>query len=61
MAYQRKTRDVYEIQQDWGYGDGWETVSSCDTRREAIEERKAYRENQPEAPVRIKKVREPIE
>lgn len=59
--YQRKTRDVYVIQQNFGYGDGWEDVSACDTYREAREERRVYRENQPEYPVRIYKVRERIE
>jgi hypothetical protein len=55
MAYVRKTRDEYDIEQHWDQG--WEVVCSENTRREARQRLKEYRENQPEAPVRIKKRR----
>jgi hypothetical protein len=55
MTYVRKTRDEYDIEQHWDQG--WETVCSENTRREARERLKEYRENQPEAPVRIVKRR----
>jgi len=56
--YQRKTRDVYVIQQYTGSQYGWEDVCEEDTRKEAVAQRKCYQENQPEYPVRIKKRRE---
>lgn len=55
MAYTRKTRDEYDIEQNWGQG--WEVVCSEDTASEARQRRKEYRANQPEASVRIKKRR----
>ena len=61
MNYQRKTRDLYVVQQNFGYGDGWEDVSAADTRKEARDDLRAYRENQPEYPARIVKRRERIE
>jgi hypothetical protein len=57
MAYQRKTKDEYEIQQNFGYGDGWESVTTEETWSAAKEQRKCYQENQPEFPVRIVKHR----
>lgn len=55
MAYQRKTEDEFQIHQ---FLDGqWEEVSCCSTRKDAKEEIKEYRANQPEYPVKIKKVR----
>ena len=61
MAYQRKTRDVWNVQQWTGTDYGWEDVCAEDTYREACERRREYRENQPEYPVRIKLQRERIE
>ena len=51
MAYVRKTEDEFEIQGDYGYG--WEMVTTESTWKEAKEQIKCYRENQP-APYRIK-------
>jgi hypothetical protein len=34
MRYTRKTRDTWDVQGD--YGQGWETVTGSDSRREAI-------------------------
>lgn len=40
---QRKTKDEFVIQGN--YGHGWEDLSSYDNRREAVSDLKAYREN----------------
>ena len=56
MAYYRKTRDEYQIHQ-WYQVHGWEEVHAEDTRREALARLREYRENQPEVPVRLVKVR----
>ena len=45
MAYQRKTRDEYQIHGN--YGQGFEEVCAEDTRKEARERLKEYRENEP--------------
>lgn len=52
MAYIRKTHDEYDIEQFW-YG-SWEVVNTELTWRDAKRSRQEYRENQPEAPVRIR-------
>lgn len=54
MAYQRKTRDEYQIHQWFG---GWEEVCCEDTRREALARLKEYRENMPGVSVKIVKRR----
>lgn len=59
MHYIRKTRDVYAVEQNFGYG--WECLSACDTWKEARTEAKWYRQNQPQYPARIVKRRERIE
>lgn len=56
MAYQRKTRDVWEVQ-GFYYGE-WESLTTEETRSEAIAQKKCYDENEREFPHRIKKVRE---
>jgi hypothetical protein len=61
MAYIRKTRDVFDIEQHTGPGYGWEVVSSEETRKEAQRARREYQENQPEYPARIVKRRERLE
>jgi hypothetical protein len=56
--YIRKTQDVYTVQ---GYYFGtWEDETSENTRREAIERLKEYRENMPEYSHRLIKTREKI-
>lgn len=45
--YTRKTRDEYHLQANYGYGHGWESVTVENTRKEAIEQRKCYMENDP--------------
>lgn len=51
MAYQRKTVDEFQVQQ-WT-AQGWEEVTAEDSRRDAREQARCYRENQPEYPVRV--------
>ena len=58
--YIRKTRDYWDIQQYTGPQYGWETVDCLESLNSARIDLKAYRENQPEYPARIKKGREPI-
>jgi hypothetical protein len=53
---------MYDVQADYGYGHGWETVTCEVTRKEARERLKEYRANDPMAfALRIKKYRERIE
>lgn len=64
MAYVRKTRDEWDIEQQTGSADhrgGWEIVSSEPTRRDAHRAVREYRENQPELAVRSVKRRVRIE
>lgn len=59
MAYQRKTRDEYIIQGN--YGAGYEDVTAEDTRQEARERLKEYRQNEPQYAHRMIKRRIRIE
>ena len=59
MVYTRKTEDVYDLMYDYGYGDGLERICSCSTYKEALEDRKAYIENEGIRP-KIVKHRVPI-
>ena len=43
MAYQRKTRDRWDIETNYGYG--WEVENSEYTRKDAKRSLKEYREN----------------
>ena len=61
MAYTRKTRDFWAVQQYTGRPHGWEDVSAAATYMEACETWKDYRANQPAYPVRIKLRREKID
>lgn len=56
MAYQRKTKDVWEVQ-GFYYGE-WECLTTEETRSEAIAQKKCYDENERGFPHRIKQVRE---
>jgi len=58
MTYIRKTQDEYEIQQYYS-GYGWECITTEMNRKAAVMQRKCYRDNQPEIPVRIKMKRVP--
>lgn len=59
MTYQRKTKDEFQIHQC--YSGQWEDVCSEDTRKEAKERLKEYRDNMPEYAARIVKVRVKLE
>lgn len=59
MAYQRKTRDEFVVEQKTEQG--WEVVTAEETRREAINQVKCYRRNQPKYPVRYRCHRVKIE
>ena len=60
MAYKRITKDTWEIQVDYGYGDGFEFVAGYDTRKEARLEKMNYVANTPQYPSRVKMVRSKI-
>lgn len=55
MAYTRKTKDVYVLLSNYGYG--WEEELEEETREEAKEQLKTYKENCPNAQYRLKKKR----
>lgn len=57
----RKTKDEYEIQGDYGYGHGWEKVTTEETWSAAKEQLRTYRENEPGVPFKIVPKRVPIE
>ena len=61
MAYQRKTRDRWDIETNYGYGDGWEVECSEYSLKDAKMNYRLYRENCPELAVRLRKRRERIE
>lgn len=58
MAYQRKTRDEFELQGN--YGQGWECLTTEDSRAEIRQRLREYQENEGGA-YRIKARRVPIE
>ena len=58
MAYKRKTRDVFEIQGN--YGCGWETLLEEETLSDAKKQLRCYNENEANYPHRIKRHREKI-
>ena len=60
MPYQRKTRDVWKLMVNYGYGHGWEHELTEFTRAEAQQRLKEYRENCPQYPARIVTAREKI-
>jgi len=59
--YKRITTDVYEVQGNYGYGDGFEYLIAYDTYKEAKECVKLYRENENQAIYRVVKKREKIQ
>ena len=61
MTYQRKTKDEWQIQQNWGYGHKCETVYTADTYVDARLRLKEYSKNQRHIPIRIKLVRVKLE
>ena len=61
MGRERKTRDTFEVQGNYGYGHGYEVVTTEEDRIEARRALREYRENEPGVPFRIVKRRERIE
>lgn len=61
MKYQRKTRDVYVVQQYTGGQYGWEDVGASYSRSDSVRDLRDYRTNQPEYPARLIVRRERIE
>jgi hypothetical protein len=61
MAYVRKTRDYWAIEQYTGAQYDWEEVCAEDSRKEAKQRLREYRENQPEYSARAVRRRERIE
>ena len=59
MTYQRKTRDLFDVEGFYSYG--WEVVTCEETRSEARERLKEYRQNEPGNSFRIRRYREKIE
>ena len=57
---QRKTREVFELWVNYGYGDGFEHEITENTKAEARQRRREYRENCPQYPVEIRVKRERI-
>jgi hypothetical protein len=45
--YTRKTKDVWTLLGYYGPENGWEEVLTENTRKEAMEQLKTYRENEP--------------
>lgn len=59
MAYKRKTKDVWEVQGNYGFG--WETVCEEETRADAKKQLRCYNENETRYSHRIKMRRERLE
>lgn len=58
MAYVRKTRDLWIIEGNYGYG--YEYLCGSYDRAEARDDLRAYRENERGIPFRMRKTRERI-
>lgn len=59
MPYKRKTKDVYHVQGNYGYGHGFETECTEYIWKDAKQRLKEYRENGPGV-YRLIKRREPL-
>lgn len=58
MAYTRKTTDEYDVLADYGFGYGYEVVTTETTLKEAKQRAREYRENDTSAhDIKIKKRR----
>lgn len=57
--YERKTKDVWEVQGN--YGCGWEYLFEEESRADAEAQLRCYKANEPQYPHRIKKRRVKIE
>lgn len=61
MGRKRKTRDVFEVHGNYGYGHGFECVTAETEYSEAKQRLREYRENEPGVPFKIVVKRERIE
>lgn len=61
MTRPRKTRDVWRIFVNYGFGHGWEHEISEYDIRSARRVLREYRDNAPQYPARMRKGREPIQ
>jgi hypothetical protein len=59
MAYKRKTRDVWQVEVNYGFGHGWEYQIAEYSIVEARKRLREYRENC-QYPSRMRKTRERI-
>lgn len=53
MPYTRKTRDEFVIQGNYGYGHGWEDLTSEDRRKDALARLREYDANEAGVPHRM--------
>jgi hypothetical protein len=60
VSRQRVTRDVWDVQADYGYGHGYETVTAETSLAEARARLREYRENEPGVAFKLVKTRERI-
>ena len=58
--YQRKTRDIWEMYVNYGYGQGYEYELVEYTQKEIYRRVKEYRQNCPQYDVKVVKKRERI-
>jgi hypothetical protein len=56
----RKTKDLYVVQGNYGYGHGWEDLTAEETRTDIVKRLREYRENEPGGSFRWRKKREKI-
>ena len=55
-----KTKVIYVVQGNYGYGHGWEDLTAEDNRKEALAQLRTYRENERGVPHRLIRRRERI-
>ena len=56
-----KTKIIHVVQGNYGYGHGWEDLTAEETRKAALVQLRAYRENERGVPLRLIRRRERIE
>lgn len=60
MSYQRKTKDVYILEANYGFGDGFEYVTEEDCKKQIRLRLKEYQQNAPQYAYRVRKTRTKI-
>ena len=55
-----KTKLIHVVQGNYGYGHGWEDLTAAETRKEALTDLRAYRDNERGTPFRLIRRREKI-